>query len=160
MNLLELLFLPFFLFPPPSIFILGILLGSYALSKNNKSKKGMHAVTITAALMVLYGVVGGYLDFIESGEDSIVAYLFYSFTYNPLLTLGAVFGAIYFLSNKRLLAKTTVALWALYAIYEFILMPKVICPEGCNIRVDLVLIYPVLLIFSAVSIATVLKKKK
>lgn len=38
------------------------------------------------------------------------------------------------------------ALWLLYAGYETLMHFRVLCPEGCNIRVDLLLITPLLLV--------------
>jgi hypothetical protein len=35
-------------------------------------------------------------------------------------------------------------LWSLYAVYEFLMYRRVLCSGECNIRVDLLLIYPVL----------------
>ncbi len=37
-------------------------------------------------------------------------------------------------------------LWSLYAIYEFLMFRRVLCSGGCNIRVDLLLIYPFLVL--------------
>jgi len=61
--------------------------------------------------------------------------------------------AFYFMyrSNKRRLIAVTSALWALYMIYELSIALGITCPEGCNIRVDLLVIYPFLLIMSAVA---------
>ncbi len=36
--------------------------------------------------------------------------------------------------------------WALYAAYEYLMYARVLCAGECNIRVDLLLIYPVLVI--------------
>lgn len=36
-------------------------------------------------------------------------------------------------------------LWAAYAVYESLVHARVLCSGECNIRVDLLLIYPVLL---------------
>ena len=35
-------------------------------------------------------------------------------------------------------------LWVAYAIYEYFMYIRVLCSDECNIRVDLLLIYPVL----------------
>jgi hypothetical protein len=35
-------------------------------------------------------------------------------------------------------------LWSLYAVYEFLMYRRVLCSGDCNIRVDLLLIYPAL----------------
>jgi len=43
--------------------------------------------------------------------------------------------------------------WLLYAAYETAMRLKVLCPGECDIRVDLLLIYPVLL---ALTVAAVL----
>lgn len=42
----------------------------------------------------------------------------------------------------RLLA----TVWALYAGYEYLMYARVLCSGECNIRVDLLLIYPALVI--------------
>lgn len=36
-------------------------------------------------------------------------------------------------------------LWLLYAVYEYFMYKRVLCSGECNIRVDLLLIYPALL---------------
>jgi hypothetical protein len=40
----------------------------------------------------------------------------------------------------------TAVLWSLYGIYEFLMYRRVLCSGECNIRVDLLLIYPALLL--------------
>ena len=39
-------------------------------------------------------------------------------------------------------------LWLLYAVYEMAMKRRILCSGECNIRVDLVLLYPVLLLLS------------
>jgi len=60
-----------------------------------------------------------------------------------LMTLGAV-------ACLRLPRKTAFvlagSLWLLYALYEYLMYRRVLCSGDCNIRVDLLLIYPVLLV--------------
>lgn len=36
-------------------------------------------------------------------------------------------------------------LWAAYSLYEYLMLTRVLCSGDCNIRVDLLLIYPALL---------------
>ncbi len=48
--------------------------------------------------------------------------------------------------TKRWLVLATV--WALYAGYEYLMYTRVLCSGECNIRADLLLIYPVLVISS------------
>lgn len=38
------------------------------------------------------------------------------------------------------------ALWLVYAVYEYFMYARVLCSGECNIRVDLLLIYPGLLL--------------
>lgn len=38
--------------------------------------------------------------------------------------------------------------WLVYFAYELMLFHGLICPEGCNIRIELLLIYPMLLSLS------------
>jgi hypothetical protein len=55
-------------------------------------------------------------------------------------------------ANRRRLIAITSALWALYTLYELSISLGFTCPEGCNIRVDLIIIFPILLIMSALGI--------
>lgn len=46
--------------------------------------------------------------------------------------------------------------WCLYAAYEYLMYKRVLCTGECNIRVDLLLLYPVLVgasIWQAVALA-------
>lgn len=67
-----------------------------------------------------------------------------------------VFGVIYFKFHNKIIGLTTV-LWLLYFIYETLNLLRITCSGDCNIRVDLLLIYPILLIFSLISIVKVTK---
>jgi hypothetical protein len=40
---------------------------------------------------------------------------------------------------------TLALLWLAYAIYEYLMYARVLCSGECNIRIDLLVIYPVLL---------------
>lgn len=59
-----------------------------------------------------------------------------------LLVLGSV--ACFRLSMNAALAVAG-SLWLVYALYEFLMYRRVLCSGDCNIRVDLLVIYPVLL---------------
>jgi hypothetical protein len=61
----------------------------------------------------------------------------------------ALFVALYVASRARLAASAAVV-WALYAMYEYGMKRRWLCTGECNIRVDLLAIYPLLL---AISIA-------
>lgn len=42
------------------------------------------------------------------------------------------------------------ALWLAYAVYETLILRRVLCSGECNIRIDLLLLYPLLLLATAV----------
>ena len=44
------------------------------------------------------------------------------------------------------------AAWLVYAVYETLVRARVLCSGECNIRVDLLLIYPLLLALSAAAL--------
>jgi hypothetical protein len=66
----------------------------------------------------------------------------------PAILLGAMG-----YSRHRTIAWIAAFAWLLYAAYEMAMRLKVLCPGECDIRVDLLLIYPVLL---ALTVAAVL----
>jgi hypothetical protein len=48
-------------------------------------------------------------------------------------------------------------MWAAYLVYEYLMRWRILCSGECNIRVDLLLIYPVLGIMSLVAVVYGLK---
>ncbi len=48
--------------------------------------------------------------------------------------------------QPRLAVIAATILWLLYAVYEWLVATEVLCDAKCNIRVDLILIWPALLI--------------
>jgi hypothetical protein len=54
--------------------------------------------------------------------------------------------------RRRVSALVAAVLWALYVAYEYMMYLRIWCSGECNIRVDLVLIYPVLLVVSLVAV--------
>ena len=74
-----------------------------------------------------------------------------------LLILGA-----YRLTRNGLVLITGV-LWILYGIYEYLMQIRVLCSGECNIRVDLLLIYPILLVYtiaSAIRVARIVWQRR
>lgn len=45
-------------------------------------------------------------------------------------------------------------LWAAYGVYEYLMYARILCTGECNIRVDLLLIYPLLLLATIVGICS------
>lgn len=68
---------------------------------------------------------------------------------HPWLALvpGAFFVGLYRLSRRRVAAAAAVA-WLLYAPYEYGMHRRWLCSGECNIRIDLLLAYPVLILLS------------
>ena len=53
--------------------------------------------------------------------------------------------------TRRVLPWVAAVLWLLYAGYEEGMRRRILCTGECNIRVDLLLIYPVLIILSVMA---------
>ena len=59
------------------------------------------------------------------------------------LLVSALFWALARWSRRRLVTLAAVA-WGLYAVYELLMQAHVLCSGECDIRVDLLGIYPLL----------------
>ncbi len=65
----------------------------------------------------------------------------------PLAAFGMAVALMFLYGWRRAPVVLNVAvLWSLYAVYEFLMYRRVLCSGECNIRVDLLLIYPGLLL--------------
>lgn len=68
----------------------------------------------------------------------------------------ALFPAMFFAGLFRLSRRTTVGTaavaWFLYAVYEYGMRRRWLCSGECNIRVDLLLAYPILILLSGAAI--------
>ena len=87
--------------------------------------------------------------------------LFALFTEQPWLALLPAGG---FLAGGLMLKVkpwlVTGAAWLAYAIYEFAVSARLICSGECNIRVDLLLIAPLLLLASAFALLRPLFRRR
>lgn len=75
--------------------------------------------------------------------------------------LAAVIGAILVALGARNGRRPAVAvgvLWLLYAAYETGMRMRWLCSGECNIRVDLLLIHPVLLVGLVVAVVSLLRR--
>lgn len=70
----------------------------------------------------------------------------------PLLWLGSARG--------RRAAVVAGVVWLLYAVYETGMKQRWLCTGECNIRVDLLLVYPVLLVLTIVGVVGLLRRDK
>jgi len=77
---------------------------------------------------------------------------------------ATLIGAIYLWMFYKLRTKSSMLagmLWILYSIYEYLMYIRVLCTGECNIRIDLLGIYPLLLVVSlAATILYYYKKSK
>ena len=85
--------------------------------------------------------------------DDIIFQTFAVFIRWPLGALlpAAVFGAAY-AWNRRLMTLVPAIVWALYALWEWLIHARITCRGECNIRVDLLFVYPFLWIVSIAGI--------
>ena len=70
------------------------------------------------------------------------------------VAFGLLIVACFKLSHSHLLLATG-TLWIIYGVYEYLMQIRVLCSGECNIRVDLLLIYPVLLALTLASLVRV-----
>jgi len=70
----------------------------------------------------------------------------------PWLALGpaVLFLELYRRSGRKLVA-TAACMWGLYAVYEYGMRRRWLCSGECDIRVDLLLLYPLLAVASVVA---------
>ena len=55
----------------------------------------------------------------------------------------------------RTVVFTVAALWFLYCLYEYTMKYRILCSGECNIRIDLMVVYPFLLVASLVGLSAV-----
>jgi hypothetical protein len=67
----------------------------------------------------------------------------------PSLALApaVVFFLLFLVSKNRLIA-TTAFFWIAYLLYEYGMKFRILCSGECNIRIDLLVIYPALMLAS------------
>jgi hypothetical protein len=69
------------------------------------------------------------------------------------ILISALFGVLFYVSGGKLIAATTAA-WLFYGIYEYLMHFRVLCTGECNIRVDLLLLYPALALLSIIAVVS------
>lgn len=75
--------------------------------------------------------------------------LFIAWPWLALVPAVILFSA--YLFTRRLLLAGTAAVWLAYAIYEYAMKRRWLCTGECNIRVDLLLVYPVLVVLTVIA---------
>ena len=79
----------------------------------------------------------------------------------PWLALlpALVFGALA-VRNHRRLVWLAAAAWLFYSAYETAMSRRILCSGDCNIRVDLLVIYPVLALLSLAGVISALRRRR
>lgn len=72
---------------------------------------------------------------------------------------GVLFLRLFIKTKSKFILATGIA-WILYAVYECLIYLRVLCSGECNIRIDLLLIYPVLVTLTLVAVILYLKRNK
>jgi hypothetical protein len=67
------------------------------------------------------------------------------------MVVGAGFSMLWFW-RRRLLALIAAVFWLAYGVYEYLMFSRVLCSGECNIRVDILVIYPALLAFGVLGV--------
>lgn len=81
------------------------------------------------------------------------------FIAHPWLALvpAILFLALY-RGSRRKLAAVLATMWFLYALYEYGMHRRWLCSGECDIRVDLLLLYPVLLLASLAGVVVAMRR--
>jgi len=79
----------------------------------------------------------------------------------PFLALvpAALLAALYFRRRQPMILVATLA-WLAYFPYEQAMKLRILCSGECNIRVDLLLLYPLLALLSVLAVAAYARKPR
>lgn len=77
-----------------------------------------------------------------------------------LALLPAAVFAVYAYRGQRLIVCIAAALWVGYAAYETAMLHRILCSGECNIRVDLLLLYPVLFAVSLAAARAIFRTRR
>jgi hypothetical protein len=79
----------------------------------------------------------------------------------PSLALvpAVLFGALYSTHRRRPLLIAALA-WLAYVPYEYGMKLRILCSGECNIRVDLLLLYPILAILSIAAVVSAIRARR
>jgi hypothetical protein len=72
--------------------------------------------------------------------------------YPWIAMIVAALCAALWLWRRRRIAGIAAAVWGFYAVYEYLMKLRVLCSGECNIRIDLLLIYPALAVLTVVAV--------
>lgn len=67
-----------------------------------------------------------------------------------------VFGLLFWRTHRRSALVAAIA-WLAYTLYEEAMRRRILCSGECNIRVDLLLLYPVLVVISLIAVVSAVR---
>lgn len=73
--------------------------------------------------------------------------------------VAAGLAALWRWSRSKAAAVAAIA-WAGYGVYEYLMYARILCTGECNIRVDLLLFYPLLLVLAVVAVVQGLRARR
>jgi hypothetical protein len=77
-----------------------------------------------------------------------------------LALLPAVVFTLLYVRNRRPMVLTAALAWLAYAAYEQAIKMRVLCSGECNIRVDLLLFYPLLALLTVLAVVSCLRARR
>lgn len=83
--------------------------------------------------------------------------IFVAYPWSALVVSGALFSLAWL--KRKILPGVVAGLWASYSYYEYLMHTRVLCTGECNIRIDLLLIYPALLSLTVWAIVRSLRSR-
>jgi hypothetical protein len=83
--------------------------------------------------------------------------IFIAYPRAALIVSGALFVLAWL--KRKMLPGVVAGLWASYAYYEYLMHTRVLCTGECNIRIDLLLIYPALLSLTVWAVARSIRSR-
>ncbi len=93
--------------------------------------------------------------------ENLLLFPLFGFVQWPFAALvPAIAFAIAGVIRKRPLAGIAGVVWFAYALYEAGMKARLLCGGECNIRVDLLLIYPLLWVLTIVALIQLFMRKK
>jgi hypothetical protein len=78
--------------------------------------------------------------------------------YPVIAVLPATAFGLAFVRTRSRLARAAAVAWTVYVFYEFGMRLRILCSGDCNIRVDLVIAYPVLIALSIAAIVGIVRR--
>ncbi len=74
--------------------------------------------------------------------------------------IPSIFFLFFYFKFRKFLILITAILWGIYTAYEYGMYSRILCTGECNIRIDLLLIYPLLIIVTVIGLIGIIMQLK